>query len=204
MVTRLDTDIGRLLDKLRELGLDDNTLVLLTSDNGPHKEGGHDPGFFASGGGLRGIKRDLYEGGIRVPGIARWPKKIAAGATNDLPVAHWDVLPTLAELAGGKTPKGLDGLSIVPTLLGDGREQPTHNFLYWEFFEGGFRQAVRHGQWKAVQARTQAPIELYDLANDPGEQRELSAEQPEVMGRIKAYLERARTESPHWPRERKR
>jgi arylsulfatase A len=135
MVTRMDADVGRILARLREAGVDDRTLVLFTSDNGPHREGGADPAFFASSGPLRGIKRDLYEGGIRVPMIARWPGTVPAGRTSDHPWAHWDVFPTAAELAGAKVPTGLDGLSMVRALRG--QPQPTHDYFYWEFHERG-------------------------------------------------------------------
>ena len=131
MVTRMDRDIGRIMTKLKELGIDKDTIVVFSSDNGPHREGGHDPEFFGSRGGLRGIKRDLYEGGIRVPAIARWPGQIQAGAVSGHPWAFWDFLPTAAELAGTTTPGNIDGTSIVPTLLG--KEQSEPGYLYWEF-----------------------------------------------------------------------
>src|SRR5438132_2375488 len=144
MITRLDADIGKLLALLKELGLDGNTVVFFSSDNGPHKEGGHNPKFFRSGGPLRGTKRDLYEGGIRVPMIVRWPGKIRAGAVSKQVWAFWDFLPTALELAGRESPPGIDGISQVATLLGKG-EQKQHDFLYWEFHERGFQQAVRMG-----------------------------------------------------------
>jgi arylsulfatase A-like enzyme len=148
MITRLDRDVGRLMASLKKLDIDDNTLVFFTSDNGPHREGGADPDFFDSNGPLRGIKRDLYEGGIRVPMIARWPKRIKAGAKSDKVWAHWDLLPTLAEAAGVKPPAGIDGISMFNAL--SGRRQRDHEFLYWEFHERGFSQAARMGDWKAV------------------------------------------------------
>src|SRR5207247_2037794 len=148
MITRMDTDIGKLMDKLKELKIDEHTIVFFSSDNGPHKEGGVDPKFFESAGPLRGIKRDLYEGGIRVPMIARWPGTIKAGSTNPQVWAFWDFLPTAADLAGIKPPEAIDGISMFPTLLG--RKQKSHAFLYWEFHERGFQQAVRMGDWKAV------------------------------------------------------
>src|SRR4029453_3867521 len=128
--------------------LDRQTLVMFISDNGPHQEGGGDPMFFKSSGGLRGIKRDLYEGGIRVPMIARWIGTIPAGRVSEHPAAHWDLFPTLTDLAGIKEPDGPDGISIRRPLLG--QSQPEHDFLYWEFHERGFQQAVRMGDWKAV------------------------------------------------------
>jgi arylsulfatase A-like enzyme len=197
MITRMDRDIGRLADVIRARGLDRQTLVLFISDNGPHREGGADPQFFKSSGGLRGIKRDLYEGGIRVPMIARWTGTIPAGRVNDHVWAHWDMLPTLAELAGAKVPQGLDGMSMAGALRGVA--QPSHEFLYWEFHERGFQQAVRMGQWKAVRLKVNTPLELYDLQSDPGEQRDVAATNPEVVARIEAYLKTARTDSARWP-----
>jgi arylsulfatase A len=197
MVTRMDRDIGRLMDRLAELGIDRQTLVMFTSDNGPHREGGADPVFFNSSGPLRGIKRDLYEGGIRVPGIARWTGTIPAGRVSDQVWAHWDVLPTLADIAGAKAPAGLDGLSMRRALRGE--PQPSHPFMYWEFHERGFQQAVRMGRWKAVRLKRGSALELYDLEADPGEQKELAASHPDVVAKIDAYLETARTESSRWP-----
>ncbi len=201
MMTKLDADVGRLLALLDELGLDDRTLVLLSSDNGPHREGGHMPGFFDSNGPLKGHKRDLYEGGIRVPLLARWPGKIAAGATSDLLSAHWDIFPTLCELAGKAAPDGLDGISLAPTLLGVG-EQREHSHLYWEFHERGGARAVRFGNWKAVQngikQRDDPPVELYDLAADLGEERDLAAQRPELVRRARALFESSHSPSEIW------
>jgi arylsulfatase A-like enzyme len=197
MITRLDRDVGRLMALLKKLGIDDNTLVFFTSDNGPHREGGADPDFFDSNGPLRGIKRDLYEGGIRVPMIARWPKRIKAGAKSDQVWAHWDLLPTLAEIAGVKPPAGIDGISMLNALLG--RRQRNHEFLYWEFHERGFSQAARMGEWKAVRKSPDSPQELYDLKNDLGEQNDVAAKHPEVVKKIEEYLKTARTESELWP-----
>ena len=200
MITRMDSDIGRLLDKIDALGLSRQTIVLFTSDNGPHKEGGNDPDFNNSNGPLRGIKRDLYEGGIRVPLIARWPGRIAGGSTSDFAGAFWDFLPTFSELAGAETPAGLDGISLVPALTGDSSEQPPHEFLYWEFHEGeGSKQAVRMGDWKAVRLGPNQPLELYNLAEDIGEQNNVAAERAEVVAKIDKYLETARSESEFWP-----
>jgi arylsulfatase A-like enzyme len=198
MITRLDTYVGQLLDKLKELRMEDNTIVLFSSDNGPHKEGGVDPKFFQSAGPLRGLKRDLYEGGIRVPLIMRWPGKIKAGTVNDQPWAFWDFLPTAAEVASAQLPKQLDGLSMLPTLLGRAQTN-RHDFLYWEFHERGFQQAVRMGDWKAVRPQAGAPLELYDLAADPGEKQNVAAQHSEVVARIEEYLKHARTESEQWP-----
>jgi arylsulfatase A len=197
MITRMDRDIGRIVDRIDRGGLDKRTLVMFISDNGPHIEGGGDPEFFKSSGGLRGIKRDLYEGGLRVPMIARWPGTIPAGRVSDHPSAHWDMFPTLAEVAGAKAPANLDGVSIFRALRG--QRQPAHDFLYWEFHERGFQQAVRMGDWKAVRLASGQPLELYNLPLDPAEQRNVAASQPAVVARIETYLRTARTESPTWP-----
>jgi arylsulfatase A-like enzyme len=198
MITRLDRDVGRLMDRLRQLGIEDNTILFFSSDNGPHKEGGVDPSFFSSSGPLRGIKRDLYEGGIRVPLIARWPGRIKAGQVNDAPWAFWDFLPTAAELAGAPAPANLDGLSMLPTLLGQ-TQTNRHEFLYWEFHERGFQQAVRMGDWKALRPQPGRPLELYNLKTDLGEKHNLAAQNPEVVAKIEEYLKTARTASDLWP-----
>ncbi|MEI7687702.1 MAG: sulfatase-like hydrolase/transferase, partial [Planctomycetota bacterium] len=198
MITRLDRDVGRLLDKLRELGIDEETIVIFTSDNGPHQEGGADPAFFNSSGGLRGFKRSLHEGGVRVPTIVRWPGQVKAGDVNAHVWAFWDFLPTACELAGTKSPEELDGVSIVPTLLGRGG-QKKHEFLYWEFHEGGSKQAVRMGDWKAVRNAPGGKLELYDLSRDLGEKSEVAADHVDVVRRIEEYLKTARTESEQWP-----
>jgi arylsulfatase A-like enzyme len=197
MITRMDRDIGRLVDLLRTRGLGDRTLVIFTSDNGPHKEGGADPDFFNSSGGLRGIKRDLYEGGIRVPMIASWPGVIRAGGTSDYAAAHWDWFPTFAELAGLPAPTGIDGLSLVRALRG--QSQPAHDFMYWEFHERGFQQAVRMGTWKAVRLAKGRALELYDLSTDSRETTDVAAAHPDIVEKMEKYLATARTESPNWP-----
>jgi arylsulfatase A len=197
MITRMDRDIGRLMDLLAKRGMDRNTLVLFTSDNGPHVEGGADPAFFNSSGGLRGVKRDLYEGGIRVPMIARLPGTIPAGRASAHPWAHWDVLPTLVELAGGKSPEGIDGMSMTRALRG--QTQPTHPYFYWEFHERGFQQAVRMGQWKAVRLKSGAPVELYDLTADEHEQHDVSAQHADIVKKMEEILRTARTPSERWP-----
>lgn len=199
MISRLDSDVGRVLDRLKELGLEENTLVIFTSDNGTHKEGGADPEFFKSSGVLRGYKRDLYEGGIRVPMIARWPGYVPAGAVSDHVCAFWDFLPTAARLAGVDPPTGIDGLSMVPALMGRPNAQPKHDLLYWEFHEGGHKQAVRMGDWKAVRPNTKAPVELYVLSQDPGEAKNVAAEHPELVARAEALFQSCRTPSEEWP-----
>ena len=200
MISRMDADVGHLMAKLRELGIDEKTVVFFTSDNGPHKEGGVDPSFFHSSGPLQGTKRSLHEGGIREPMMVRWPGKIAPGRVSDLPWTFWDVLPTLAELAGAeaKIPTGIDGISVVPTLLDRG-VQKRHEFLYWEFHEGPSQQAVRMGTWKAIRKRPGARLELHDLRHDVAEQTDVASQHPEIVGQIETYLKIARTESEHWP-----
>jgi len=198
MITRLDGDVGKLLAKLKDLKIDDHTIVFFTSDNGPHKEGGNDPRFFNSSGGLRGIKRDLYDGGIREPMIVRWPGHVQAGAVSNLQWAFWDFLPTCAELAGARPPDGIDGVSVVPTLLGTG-DQRTHPYLYWEFHEGGSKQTVRFGDWKAVRLRPSGPVELYDLRADVGEQNNVAGHHPDLVAKAAEMFKQARTESAHWP-----
>lgn len=186
MISRMDRDVGRLLKKLEQVGLDRNTLVIFTSDNGAHREGGADPAFFGGSGPLRGIKRDLYEGGIRVPFIARWPGKIKPGSTSDHVSASWDFLPTCAELAGAGATEGIDGLSMAPTLLGQPSRQEKHESLYWEFKE---KQAVRMGDWKAVRIGGEdGRLELYDLKSDIGEQQDLSKRHPEIIKKIRKIL----------------
>ncbi|MBX3401219.1 MAG: arylsulfatase [Gemmataceae bacterium] len=198
MITRLDRDIGTLLKKLDELDLAKDTIVIFTSDNGPHREGGNDPAFFASSGPFRGIKRAMTDGGLRVPFIVRWPAAVKPGTTSEHVTAFWDFLPTVADLLGQSVPGKTDGLSILPTLTGKG-EQKTHEFLYWEFHEGGTKQAVRHKNWKAIRLAPGAKLELYDVVADPGEAKNVAAEHPEVVAKIEAYLKTARTESKEFP-----
>lgn len=197
MITRMDRDVGRLMDQLKKMGVDRNTLVLFTSDNGPHKEGGHSPDFFRSSGPLRGIKRDLTDGGIRVPMIARWPDRVKAGVASDQVWAFWDFLPTACELAGVAAPAGIDGISMAPALTG--RPQRSHEYLYWEFHERGFDQGVRMGDWKGIRKGRREPIELYDVASDLGETRNVAAQHPQIVARIARIMEEARTESNEFP-----
>ncbi len=200
MVTRFDRDIGRIVAKLKALGIDEDTLVMFSSDNGPHKEGGHDPDFFASSGPFRGYKRDLYEGGIRVPFIVRWPGTVKAGAVSNHLSAFWDVLPTVAELAGADAVENIDGISFAPTLLGKDRKQREHEYLYWEFHENKTSaQAVRMGKWKALRHRPGGPVELYDLEADPGETNDLAEKRPKTVGKAREYLDATRTSSKIWP-----
>jgi arylsulfatase A-like enzyme len=198
MITRMDRDVGKIMELLKKLNLADNTIVVFTSDNGPHKEGGVRPEFFRSSGVLRGIKRDLYEGGIRVPLIVRWPGHIKPGTITAEPFAFWDFLPTFAEIAHAKVQLNTDGISMLPTLLGK-TQTNRHDFLYWEFHERGFQQAVRMGDWKAVRLAPDQALELYNLKTDMGEKENVAPAHPEVIKTIEAYLKTARTESPDWP-----
>ena len=198
MITRMDRDIGRLVALLKQLGIDERTVVIFSSDNGPHREGGADPKFFGASGPLKGIKRDLYEGGIRVPTLARWPGRIKAGSVSHHAWAFWDFLPTACELAGATVPKNIDGLSFLPALLG--KPQKTHEYLYWEFHERGFNQAIRMGDWKGVRRRGRSgKTELYDLSKDLGETKNIAADHPDVVRKIEALFTAARTDNPHFP-----
>jgi arylsulfatase len=205
MVTRMDRTVGRLLAALRESGIDDDTLVIFTSDNGPtHDAGGADSGFFRSAGGLRGLKGSVYEGGVAAPLLVRWPGRVEPGSTCDFVGYFPDMAPTLMELIGAKggLPPGLDGLSFAPSLLGRPDRQEQHEFLYWEFASYGGQQAVRLGPWKGVRQNLRkhdAPIELYNLDDDPAETRDLSAERPEVVARIRTILEREHVRSELFP-----
>ncbi len=197
MITRLDADVGRLLDHLKALKLETNTVIFFSSDNGPHSEGGVQADFFNAAAGRRGLKRDLYEGGLRVPMIVRWPGQIKPGVVSDFPWAFWDFLPTAAEIAGVKTPPGLDGVSVLPVLLG--QEAQPHAYFYWEFHEGASKQAVRMGNWKAVRLAPGRPLELYDLMTDPAEAHDVAAKNPDVLAKVEVILKTARTESKEWP-----
>ena len=199
MVTLLDNQVGEVLDKIAELGLSENTLVIFTSDNGPHLEGGADPDYFNSNGIYTGYKRDLYEGGIRVPTIAWWPGKIAPNSQTDHLSAFWDVFPTLAELTGQEIQNNVDGISFLPTLLGKEGQQE-HEYLYWEFHEKNGRQAIRKGDWKLVRYDVFSPenttTELYNIAQDPAETRNVAEENQVITEELLHLLEGARTESP--------
>ncbi len=202
MMERFDADIGRLLDRLDTLGLAHDTLVLFTADNGAHQEDGKDNEFFAASGPFRGLKRDLWEGGIRVPFFARWPGRIAAGTRSDHVLAFWDLPATALELAGLPRPADLpaESLSFAPTLLGRPADQRAHEFLYWEILiKGQGRQAVREGNWKAVRYGHDAPVRLHDLTADPGERTDLAGRHPEIAARLTARFTSARTENPEFP-----
>ena len=199
MITLLDEQVGEILDKVKELGLEEKTIIIFSSDNGPHREGGADPDYFDSNGTYTGYKRDLTEGGIRVPMIASWPGKIKEGSRSDLPSAFWDMFPTFAQLAGVEVPENIDGISILPTLLGE-KEQKKHEYLYWEFHEGGGKQAVLYkGKWKGirldVRENPDGPIALYNVVDDPAEQINIADTNVELVTKINEIMSQARTSS---------
>lgn len=202
MVTKLDNYVGEVVSQLKALGLEKQTLIVFASDNGPHKEGGNDPGFFNSNGGFRGIKRQLTEGGIREPVIANWPGKTKGGQVSDLPAAFWDFLPTFAELTGQTLTHPTDGISILPTLLKKG-PQKQHGFLYWEFHEDGGRQALRMGKWKGikenVKGNPQASLALYNLIADPKETDNLAKKYPDIVLKMEKIIAREHTENQDSP-----
>jgi arylsulfatase A len=197
MVIRLDKHVGEIMAKIKELGIEKNTIIIFSSDNGPHKEGGGDPEFFNSNGILRGIKRDVYEGGIREPMIVKWPAKVKAGSKTENVSAFWDVMPTLASIANVKTPNASDGISFLPTLIGT--KQKEHDFLYWEFHEKNGSQAVRMGNWKGVRVNignnANAPIELYDLSIDPSEEKNIAQSNPEIVAKISKIMKEQHVEN---------
>ena len=200
MITRMDRDLGRLFDRLKQHGIDDRTVVMFTSDNGPHAEGGNNPHFFDSNGPLRGIKRDLYDGGIRVPMIARWPGQIQAGATSDHIGYFGDLMATASELVGAKAPQGLNSISFLPNLLSDDDRQQQHRYLYWEFYRGrsGMKQAVRMGPWKGTRNASDAPLELYDVTKDIGETENVAADHADVVKEIETAMQEAHVPSEIW------
>lgn len=199
MVSILDQQVGEIMEKVIELGLDKNTLIVFTSDNGPHNEGGADPEFFNSNGDLKGHKRDLYEGGIRVPMIVSWPEKIKASTKSDHISAFWDIFPTLGAIIEADIPDNIDGVSFLPTLLNNAEKQKEHKYLYWEFHEKGGRQAVRKGNWKAVKynvlKQPNAPLELYDLSKDIKEEHNIAKEHPRIVKEMEKIMSGARTPS---------
>lgn len=202
MIVRIDNYVGQILDKLEELDLDKNTVIMFASDNGPHVEGGADPAFFNSSGGLRGVKRDLYEGGIRSPLIVRWINKIEAGSRSDHVSAFWDMMPTLSDLSNQETPSDLDGISFLPTLLDKG-EQAKHEYLYWEFPAQGGRQALRMGDWKAViyniNNGEKSELELYNLAQDKSETINVASEHPSIVEKMKKIMQEEHVASEMFP-----
>ncbi len=197
MVHHLDRQVGEIVAQLKQQGLDRNTLVIFSSDNGPHREGGYQPEFFESSGPLRGIKRDLTEGGIRVPFLAWMPGVITPGQVSHQPLAFWDLLPTFASLAGAWTPTGLDGISLVDPLLG--RATQPHPPMYWEFHERQFRQAIRDGNWKAIRTGLKGKVQLYNLTHDLHEDMDVAASHPEIVRRMETLFASMRTESTTFP-----
>lgn len=195
MVNKLDTDVGTIVALIKKLGLDNDTYIFFTSDNGPHKEGGADPVYFNSGGVFRGVKRDLYEGGIRVPLIVRAPGKIAAAQVNPSPWAFWDILPTLGELTGTATPKNIDGLSFLPLLNGK-KAVKEHDYFYWQFNENGLKEALTKGDWKLIRFKdkgTAEKLELYNLKSDISEKYDIAAKNPDTVKALYALMKKAKT-----------
>ncbi len=197
MVARIDYDVGRILDLLQELGVDERTIVFFCSDNGAARRWER----FGSCGELRGQKGQVYEGGIRTPLVVRWPGSVPAGALNHEPWYFTDFLPTAADLAGAQTPEDVDGLSVVPTLLGREQRLLHERPMYWELLKDVLHQAARRGEWKAVRKGLHGAIELYDLNADPGEEIDLSEQHPAIAEEFAAYLREEHTESPNWPDE---
>lgn len=197
MITEMDRDIGEITDLIDELGLGENTLIIFTSDNGPHKEDGNDPNFFNSSGAVRGIKRDMYEGGIRVPMIARWKGTIAAGQVSDHISAIWDFMPTALDMAGLQVPANIDGISFLPELLGN--EQPKHAYLYWQYaHRKSFKEAIRVGRWKGVRQTIDSPIELFDLETDLREMNDLADQYPSYVKYLDKLMGEAHTDNPEY------
>ena len=194
MISRMDTDIGRILDLLQSMGIDEQTLVFFSSDNGPHAEGGNDPFFFDSNGPLQGYKRSLHDGGIRVPAIVRWPGHVPAGTVSDVPWYFADFLPTVADLVGFDPPSGIDGISILPVLLGQ-QSEITGRFLYWGGTPGR-AEAVRWGKWKAIREGPDKPMELFDLSADLSEETDVAGRNPDVVRAILGYIDGAVTAMP--------
>jgi arylsulfatase A-like enzyme len=199
MMERFDLSVGDIMCKIDDLGIGDNTLFILTSDNGPHLEGGADPDFFHSNGIYRGYKRDLYEGGIRVPFVVRWPDIVKGGIKTGHVSAFWDLLPTFCEIGGADIPENIDGISFLPTLKQEGIQEK-HPYLYWEFYEQGGKQAVRMDYWKGIRLQIKkdpenAPLELYNLLEDPEEKNDISNQHPEIVRQIEEIMAEAHTPS---------
>ena len=202
MVTRLDMYVGQIVDKLKELGVYDNTIIIFASDNGPHLEGGADPDFFDSNGPWRGYKRDVYEGGIRVPFIVQWNGHVAKGRETDFMCSFWDLMPTMRELNGQEVQDDMDGISLLPMLEGKKKGQKQHDFLYFEFQEMGGRQAVRQGPWKLVHMNIRNDRECYELYNldeDPSETTDIMAEYPEIADELKTIMVESHISNPNFP-----
>ncbi|MEM1183751.1 MAG: sulfatase-like hydrolase/transferase [Planctomycetota bacterium] len=206
MVAFTDESVGRVLDRLEERGLAENTVVFFASDNGPHFEGGTDPEVFDSNGPYRGGKRDMTDGGLKTAQIAWWPGTIEPGSTSDLVTAFWDFPPTALDLAGSDVPETMDGISIAPTLTGLGRQRE-HDYLYWEFYERGGKQAVRMGHWKGIRLNVNfdrnGPIALYDLRTDIAEENDVAVRHPDVVARIELAMAEAHVPSEIFKFERR-
>jgi arylsulfatase A-like enzyme len=202
MIAFIDESVGRILDRLEQLGIAEDTVVIFASDNGPHYEGGADADFFDSNGPFRGGKRALFEGGIRTPQIIWWPGTVPAGTRTDVLTAFWDFAPTALELAGAEIPDTMDGISIVATLKGQPERQQHHEYLYWEFYEQGGKQAVRIRDWKGIRRNVNrdrnSPIELYDLNSDLGEATDVAEQNPDVVRRIVEIMDEAHVPSPRF------
>ena len=200
MVSRLDKDVGRVLDTLKSVGLDNNTLVIFTSDNGPCEVGIHDTTFFTSSGPFRGVKRDMYEGGIRVPMIMRWPDRVQTDATSDQVMAFWDMMPTIAELVGLPKPKNSDGISMLPAIMGE-KQKENHDYLYWDYghVRDSFKQAVRMGDWKGVRNGVETPVELYNLKDDPAETKDVAKLHPDIVKKIESLFQEAFVPDKNYP-----
>ena len=203
MVKELDDYVGEILLKIKELGLEKNTIVIFASDNGPHLEAGADPDFFNSNGDLKGYKRDMYEGGIRTPMLVKWPGKIKPGSVTDHVSAFWDIMPTFAEITAAEISGNIDGISFLPTLLGKNNRQKQHQYLYWEFHEQGGKIAVRMGNWKAVKRdidrSPQGSTELYDLSKDIGETNDVASSNPDIVKQMEEIFKEAHTPSDVFP-----
>lgn len=201
MISRLDQYVGEIIKAIADKGLAENTLIIFTSDNGPHRENGGDPDFFNSNAGYRGIKRDLYEGGIRVPYVAYWPGHIKASVSNE-PAALWDMYPTILELAAVKAKQKTDGYSLVPVYLQE-RKRKTHEYFYWEFHENDGSQAISWKNWKAIRLKVStaepSPVELYDLSKDPEEKTNLANQFPAIVNKLSGWMMKAHVYNPDWP-----
>ncbi|WP_324025354.1 arylsulfatase [Maribacter sp. BPC-D8] len=204
MVTRIDAYVGQIIDKVDELGLADNTIIMFASDNGPTTLGGASPDFFSSNSDFKGYKRDLYEGGIRAPFIVVWPNKVEKASITNHVSTFWDVLPTLTEITNSETPDNIDGISFLPTLIGK-ENQAQHDYLYWEYNIKGGRKAVRKGNWKGVwynmNTKKQSHLELYNLAEDISETTDVADKHPEIVADFKQIMKEARTDSELFPFE---
>ena len=199
MITRLDAYVGEIMEKLEEKGLADNTILIFSSDNGPHEEGGADPSFFNRDGKLRGLKRHTYEGGIRVPFIVRWPGQVKAGSRSDLQIAFWDIMPTFCDIIradnDSNTESHSDGISFLPTLKGKDKKQKKHDYLYWEFNETD-QVAVRKGDWKLISIH--GKCHLYNLADDLHEDNDVATLHPDIVADLKAIALKEHTPNPHF------